>query len=247
MDALFEQMQIETPPISQAENDSSAADAFGCCSRYRQCSDAKVCLIPDRAYSKNCLYRKSLETGKIFYGKNASALNSAVYQSFVEHYQALTPQASDLLCDILHYVFVTKNGTHSAMFLDTPELFELAHSGFFNLNVYPAKIVNKCKFSAMQSACGDRISDAVAWAESNCKPEDWAKRKGVKIYRNELAKWILKYSPDAVSALCDQIHFIDIAPDSYLELTEFFFGNVYQEGYIPALTSCESDPRFLSQ
>ncbi len=45
-------------------------ERFGCCSRYEQCSDAKKCIHPDFILSRACSYRKNLENGKIFYGKN---------------------------------------------------------------------------------------------------------------------------------------------------------------------------------
>ena len=44
-------------------------DMFGCCSSYMECSDKKRC-IKDNDFSRNCYYRKNLEMGKIFYGKN---------------------------------------------------------------------------------------------------------------------------------------------------------------------------------
>lgn len=248
MDALFEQMQFETSQIVQteADNSSSSYDIFGCCSRYRQCSDAGACLISDREYAKNCLYRKSLENGKVFYGKRAISYDPEKYQFFLDQYSLLHHADICVLHDILHYFFVKKNGTYSAMFFDTPEIFSLARSGFFTLDIRPSKIISKCKLSSMKSACGSHISDAVSWAKANCKPEDWAKRKGSKIYRDELAKWILKFDPCAVSSLCNGIHFINIASDSRLELFEFFFDHIYQEGYSPTLSSCEDDPRFLS-
>ena len=45
---------------------------FGCCQRYEQCSDAKECLIKDTdpIFARGCQYRKNLESGRIFYGKN---------------------------------------------------------------------------------------------------------------------------------------------------------------------------------
>ena len=43
---------------------------FDCCSRYMQCSDAKVCIHPDPKLSMLCGYRKILQSGRIFYGKN---------------------------------------------------------------------------------------------------------------------------------------------------------------------------------
>ncbi len=43
---------------------------FDCCSRYEQCSDAKTCIHPDKQRALLCGYRKKLEKGIIFYGKN---------------------------------------------------------------------------------------------------------------------------------------------------------------------------------
>ena len=40
---------------------------FGCCHRYKECSDAKKCLHPDQFYAKACYYKENLENGKIFY------------------------------------------------------------------------------------------------------------------------------------------------------------------------------------
>lgn len=45
---------------------------FGCCSKYVQCSDEKNCLHEDVIYSSVCMYRKNLENGRIFYGKNCN-------------------------------------------------------------------------------------------------------------------------------------------------------------------------------
>lgn len=45
---------------------------FGCCHRYMQCSDSRKCIAPDQGYAKGCQYRKNLENGRIFYGKNAN-------------------------------------------------------------------------------------------------------------------------------------------------------------------------------
>jgi hypothetical protein len=45
-------------------------DPIGCCGKYNECSDAGICLHEDLIYSSCCMYRKNLESGKIFYGKN---------------------------------------------------------------------------------------------------------------------------------------------------------------------------------
>ena len=46
-------------------------ETLGCCSRYVECSDAKTCLHPDFLYASGaCMYKKNLDAGRIFYGKN---------------------------------------------------------------------------------------------------------------------------------------------------------------------------------
>lgn len=47
-----------------------ASDSFGCCGRYEACSDAKKCIHPDQLFAAACAYKKNLEQGRIFYGKN---------------------------------------------------------------------------------------------------------------------------------------------------------------------------------
>lgn len=43
---------------------------WDCCSRFKECSDAKACVHPDKVFSLGCGYKKILNSGTIFYGKN---------------------------------------------------------------------------------------------------------------------------------------------------------------------------------
>ena len=43
---------------------------FSCCSRYMECSDACICVHPDKTAAIGCYYRKVLSSGRVFYGKN---------------------------------------------------------------------------------------------------------------------------------------------------------------------------------
>lgn len=43
---------------------------FSCCSRYMECSDAKICTNPDKMAAVGCYYRRVLHNGKVFYGAN---------------------------------------------------------------------------------------------------------------------------------------------------------------------------------
>ena len=45
-------------------------EEFGCCNDFVKCSDAKACLHPHERFYNGCIYRKNLEEGRIFYGKN---------------------------------------------------------------------------------------------------------------------------------------------------------------------------------
>lgn len=54
---------------------------FGCCSRYYECSNAKKCLIAEQKYAKGCLYRRKLESGIIYYGKNATGFSEEEYET----------------------------------------------------------------------------------------------------------------------------------------------------------------------
>ena len=40
---------------------------FGCCSKYKECSQAGSCLHENKLYATGCAYRSNLEQGKIFY------------------------------------------------------------------------------------------------------------------------------------------------------------------------------------
>lgn len=233
---------------------SSAKDAFGCCSRYSACSDAKACLIPDCDYSKNCIYRKSLEQGHIFYGKNADKFNVAVYQSFVDNYSVLSANAAELLRGILYYAFIKKRGIKLIMLADSPEIPVLDRAGFLSQVAYPDKVVKKCSVSAMIDACGDLINAANEWAKSQTDSGKWAKRKsvrqelpGVKILRDELSTWIIQFSPESVQKLSEGISFVELDVSKTLELEEFFKDCIYKEDTPFSLETLENDSRFLNQ
>lgn len=49
------------------ENYISTAGKFGCCGRYKECSETKKCIHPNKLYSTICEYRKHLEKGEVFY------------------------------------------------------------------------------------------------------------------------------------------------------------------------------------
>lgn len=49
---------------------NTITETFACCNDFERCSDAGKCLKEDNRMYNGCLYRKNLEAGRIFYGKN---------------------------------------------------------------------------------------------------------------------------------------------------------------------------------
>ncbi len=52
------------------EHYNSKAKTFGCCSKFTECSDAGRCVHENKLYATACSYKRNLDSGKIFYGKN---------------------------------------------------------------------------------------------------------------------------------------------------------------------------------
>mgnify|MGYP006916072407 CR=1 FL=1 len=49
---------------------NTVTEEFGCCNDFMKCSDARECLYPRDRFYNGCQYRRNLEAGRIFYGKN---------------------------------------------------------------------------------------------------------------------------------------------------------------------------------
>lgn len=69
-DALDYYIKLAFAGMDMYITENYSAEAFGCCSRYIECSDAKKCIHPDQLHAQGCMYKKNLDSGKIFYGKN---------------------------------------------------------------------------------------------------------------------------------------------------------------------------------
>lgn len=251
MNNNFEQIQLSAP--SSAQEQKGAVESISCCSRYQTCSEKKSCVIPDLDYSQGCIYRKQLEAGNIFFGKNSIEFHPDVYEKFKQRYFALSEMEVRVLSDLLHFSFVENRAGYSTMYSDNPFFHSLEKAGFIRLTMHSYQILNKCTFKAMVAASGSRIYDADKWAKDNCPPEEWAKRRiqskkiPVKIKKDELRSWIGGYCPEVLAELSKGICFVEIDIKTFRELYEFFMDFLYQENYTCALDRCENDHRFFSR
>jgi hypothetical protein len=57
-DQVYEKCYLDVP------------EPFGCCSKYLECSDKRRCIQKDKELARECIYKRHLEEGRIFYGKN---------------------------------------------------------------------------------------------------------------------------------------------------------------------------------
>lgn len=92
---------FSSPVPTVNSNDIALSDATGCCSRYHECSAAKRCLIPERDYARNCLYRKNLAAGCVFYGSAANGFSSELFGEIQQHMNLLSPKARIILENLL--------------------------------------------------------------------------------------------------------------------------------------------------
>ena len=58
---------IEKAVIFALKNYSSSNSKFGCCSRFKECSQQGRCVHPNKLYATVCEYKNHLEDGKVFY------------------------------------------------------------------------------------------------------------------------------------------------------------------------------------
>lgn len=139
---------VLAPPVSPSNSIQSAAnssDSFGCCSSYRACSDSGQCVIADREYSANCLYRKNLEAGRIFYGKNANDFDAARYAELRQRVDALPLLAraafDRILIDLSEYHRFARY-----CIVRNQHIPELSSVGLFEFRPIGAEFPNLCSY-----------------------------------------------------------------------------------------------------
>lgn len=141
-----------TASISAAELIAmgNAKDTFGCCSHYRECSEAGHCVIPDRDYSINCTYRRNLERGQIFYGKNSIFLDEAKYKIYLDRINALSPEAKKAFDDLI-LVFAEYNRATSMFVVRNQYIDELAAVGLFDFRPLGSIFSPMCAYRTLLS------------------------------------------------------------------------------------------------
>lgn len=73
VDSFEDVLRLLSAPLAAAAVETlndGVGQSFACCSRYEACSDALQCVQPDKELAVGCSYRRNLEKGRVFFGKN---------------------------------------------------------------------------------------------------------------------------------------------------------------------------------
>lgn len=105
LDLFFSQETLSNPEVIKLLNwifiDTMSFPTFGCCSRYKECSNARKCIHPDQMYATACSYRKHLENGRIFYGESKNYPKPEKILFRVAAFDVETPnKKNDSICSI---------------------------------------------------------------------------------------------------------------------------------------------------
>ena len=151
---------------AQTTNISNKDNLFSCCHRIRECSDAKKCLMSDNPDFINCIYRKNLENGKVFIGKNSNGFDINTYNHFINIYISLNDNEKyELNCILIYY----QKFRSSFIWYNSPEIEKLSNLGFIQLSK-DNSILEKCSMSFLRSLTSKKFSrkdDLINYLKAN--------------------------------------------------------------------------------
>lgn len=185
----------------------SSGDSFACCSRYQLCSNEKKCVIANEDYSQFCQYRKLLEVGKIFYGKNSIHFSDEKYQATLNKINSLTLDEKTLLNEIYIYCRHDRclKGTHWTY---SETLENLSKYGLVNLFECRDWVLENYKSNTLESLISD-TKYAALWK----KHKAIAKENSNFVLKNVFISWIKQNASEVLTKIDDKYRLVNI-PDN---------------------------------
>lgn len=216
----MEQISFED---ASANKNESASDLFGVCSRYRECSDAKRCLIDDRDYSQSCQYRKNLESGIIYYGKNAVGFSKDEYEEYLNTISGLSDEEHLLFETIVLYMCGTMRNTQMICVYRAQTIDELSRKGLVDISTGNEYLLNRYKAKNIESILDGYPEKAAQWEKDKVKLKETAKKENKKfVLRDEFAKWALKNAQQAVESIGQKYVFVSFSGSKRKYAEEYF-------------------------
>lgn len=168
---------------------TAQGNAFGCCSRYRECSEQRHCLLEaeNPEHAQLCTYRGHLQSGNIFFGKNRKTFPHEKYQEILSLRESLDPSERAVLDDLIRFLIGRHFYLAPALWFSSVQLDRLAEAGMFEIVRADRDILDQYPFSILHKAI-------------NVK----AKTKA------EAIACILQSQPETVSQLCSPCCYVKI-------------------------------------
>ncbi len=138
--------QISMLDANAPDDQPTKDDVMGCCALYRECSDAGHCLRTDPIYSARCTYKRHLDAGRIFYGKNATSFSRDEYAKFCAIVDGLPDGARTEYYKMLVYFWCTFACAENALWDYVPALDVVADAGLCKLSPCEDRFLDLCDF-----------------------------------------------------------------------------------------------------
>lgn len=216
--------------MSTNNNPQLVTEPFGCCSSYRACSDARRCVISDRDYSALCMYRKNLEAGRIFYGKNADRFSASAYAEFLEKYQRLSPDEQLEFQAIVGLFVYWRLGSVEELLYVTPGILHMAEAGLFKLKRDPLRVLSLFNMRYIKARFG--VTDI---------PDGLSREKAIE--------FLAAQNPDTAQEITDSMGYVKVSFDMRTYYVEFYqdFMECESQPPKPGLPLEEDNPHILKE
>lgn len=232
----FDMMNNDNEFTSISENVINSRDnAFGCCSRYRECSNAKRCVIDDADYRKNCLYRANLEKGNVFYGKNAKDFDINVYNKILDIYKSLDNATLYEMDCLIAYFHKFRS---SLLWYNSNEMQKLQELGFVTLSSAKYAVLNLCTDKFISS-----LFDNDSLQLINIEMTGGARAK-----KADKIKWIMEHGLTAADNYTNRFVIFNIDAPMHKYIFELYYDFIagHSKDYIRRLP-LTAEPNFTKQ
>lgn len=149
--------ELENKEIEECDLKEGAS--FACCSLYYECSNARKCINNDAERAKQCAYRQNLESGNIFYGKNATRFNEKKFNEYLMRMNELPFDARKEL-DYLIMDFCDFHRGSSFLVVRNAHIEELSTLGLFEFGKLDHHLTNAVGYRVLRRVLKTRLPDA---------------------------------------------------------------------------------------
>jgi hypothetical protein len=186
-------------------------------------------VIQDRGYSYACTYRKKLDAGKVFYGKNGMNFDAQGYSDFLDKYDALsTEEQQEFRLIVSHFQYWNRGARDDLLYV-TPCIRRLASMDLLHLDQNPSRILPLLTLPRLKSMLDGTSLPANA-------------------PREKIISYLAAENPPAVRALTDEIAYVAVPPRLSACYEEFFHDYILNDQQPPKLAVVrDAHPDILKQ